>query len=111
MFDPSQGSVLDQLAGLQAQARQKRFADAVANPSSQMGPLPDPKWDAYFQAVNEAGGGKPVKFAGGVSPDESNQLTGIQVPADFTGTEQYGGAHPNYMGRLAGLQSLVQGKR
>jgi hypothetical protein len=35
----------------------------------QMGPLPDPRWDGYFEAVNEAAGGKPVSFAGSSGPD------------------------------------------
>src|ERR1035437_2611519 len=104
---------LGQLIGLQQQAQQKRFAAAVANPATQAGPLPDPNWDAYFGAVNEAGGGMPTNFAGGASPAGSNQLTGFQAPSDV-GTEQYGPrgmqfARPGVSTRLQGLQQSVKG--
>ncbi len=56
---------LGQLINLQAKARQRRFSEAVANPMSQTGPLPDPQWDAYFEAVDEANPGKTTKFTGG----------------------------------------------
>lgn len=88
MFDPSQGDPLGQLIGLQARAKQSREAMYAQNPMTQTGPLPDPRWDAYFQAVNEAGAGKPVNFTGGPSPEGSNQLTGFQPP-EGTSVERY----------------------
>ena len=104
---------LGQLIALQQQAQQKRFGAAVADPSTQAGPLPDPNWDAYFGAVNEAGGGMPTNFAGGASPAGSNQLTGFQASGDV-GTEVYNArgmrfARPGASTQLQGLQQSVKG--
>jgi hypothetical protein len=99
---------LGQLIALQQQAQGKRFAAAVDDPSTQAGPLPDPNWDAYFGAVGEAGGGKPVNFQDGASPAGSNQLTGFHSSGD-PGVEQYG---PKGM-KFRGLQQAlpVQGQK
>jgi hypothetical protein len=100
---------LGQLITLQQQAQEKRFGAAVDNPSTQVGPLPDPNWDAYFGAVNETGAGKPVNFTGGPSPEGSNQLTGFQPP-EGTSVERYDsrGMHviPGSTS-LRGLQSAI----
>ena len=36
------------------------------------------EWAPWFQALKEAGRGRPVKLAGGPSPEGSNQLRGTQ---------------------------------
>ena len=36
------------------------------------------EWAPWFQALKEAGGGRPVRLAGGPSPEGSNQLRGTQ---------------------------------
>lgn len=77
---------------LQGRAQAHRFQDQVANPNP-LGPLPDPHWDAYFQAIQEAAGGKPVDFAGSTSPEGSNQLTGYNTNNGTVtpgATEEYG---------------------
>lgn len=50
--------------GLQQQARDRQFAYKAGLGSSPapVGPLPDPRWDAFFQATDNAAGGAPVKF-------------------------------------------------
>jgi hypothetical protein len=62
MFDAS----TDPLGiGLQQRATQRRFqqaVDAVHSDGTAPTMLADPKWDSYFQAVDEAGGDKPVKY-------------------------------------------------
>lgn len=55
--------------GLQNRARQHRFELAAAGLESPIGPLPDPQWDAYFQAIGEAANGKPVRYA-----QDSNEI-------------------------------------
>ena len=87
-FDPS----TDPLGiGLQQRAATNR------QPYPGFGPLPDPQWEGFFQAADEAG---VSKFAGGASPVESNQLAGFKAPTDFSGTETYGGNQrgPSFMG-------------
>jgi len=49
--------------GLQSRAREHRWLDTIGGNTSPLGPLPDPMWDSYFQAVAEAAHGRPVKFA------------------------------------------------
>lgn len=62
VFDPN----TDPLGvGLMARARQHQFEDTVANPMNHVvGPLPDPKWDAYFEALRGVVQGRNVKIAG-----------------------------------------------
>ena len=50
--------------GLQQAARNRQMAYAAGAGTSpvQPGPLPDPRWDAFFEATDRAAGGKPVKF-------------------------------------------------
>lgn len=40
---------------LKDRARQRRVGQRNIQPASPFGPLPDPRWDAYFQALDEAG--------------------------------------------------------
>ncbi len=81
---------------VKGRARERRIAASLQGLQPIGGPLPDPNWDAYFQAADEAAGGMPVKFAGGdygTNPN-SNQLQGRPVlPA------------------LQGLRSAVKPKR
>jgi hypothetical protein len=44
------------------------------------GPLPDPKWQAFFQALADQG---VKKVVGGPSPDGSNQVRGIPTQPDY----------------------------
>jgi len=68
--------------GLQSRARAHRWADSIANPMSQtLGPLPDPMWDSYFQAVAEAANGKQVKF-GQESPVSNDSMNDPEVYAN-----------------------------
>ena len=74
----------------------KQRAAVNQQPYPGFGPLPDPQWEGFFQAMNEAG---VDKIGGGQSPAGSNQLTGTQTPTDFSGTETYGGNKgPTYLG-------------
>ncbi len=69
-------------------AKQNRLQYEMAHPESmQSGPLPDPRWDGYFQAVDEAAGGRPVDFAGSAGPDLGFDTNNGTVGA---GTEVYG---------------------
>lgn len=55
--------------------------------SMSAGPLPDPRWDAYFQAVSEAAGGRPVTYAGSAGPDLGVDTNDGSMGAGF---ESYG---------------------
>ncbi len=48
--------------GVKGRARESRLKASLQGLQPVGGPLVDPNWDAYFQAVNEAGGGKKMKF-------------------------------------------------
>jgi hypothetical protein len=49
--------------GLMAKAREQRFRATAAGQTSPIGPLPDPQWEGFFQAVHDAvPAGKEVKF-------------------------------------------------
>lgn len=84
-FDPAS----DPLGiALQGRARDARQQQQLADPQSMtMGPLPDPQWDGFFQAVHESNGGAPTTFAGPKGPalgyDTNNGMMGA-------GTETYG---------------------
>ncbi len=85
MFDPS----TDPLGiGVGQRARERRLRSLLETPGSPTlaGPLADPRWDAYFQAADEAAGEMPVKFGGSTySPEGSNQLTGFSVQPALQG--------------------------
>ena len=91
--------------GLQSRARAHRWADSIANPMSQtLGPLPDPMWDAYFQAVAEAAKGKKINFAGGAP---SNELFSEAFNDPNTGPEQLATLHSNqFRGESPSLSGL-----
>lgn len=73
---------------VQQRARDRRIADMTANPMAHvLGPLPDPRWEGYFQAVDETAGGKPVDFAGSDGPDLGFDTNNGTMGA---GTEIYG---------------------
>lgn len=57
--------------GLMARARNARFLQSLQDPAGYhpAGVLADPKWDAYFQATDEAAGGRPVKFGYASQPE------------------------------------------
>jgi hypothetical protein len=77
--------------GLKQRARARRQSLEALNPQAagyMSGPLPDENWDAFFQAVDEAAGDKPVGFAGGTAPG-SNQLVGI-APNALVGEGTHG---------------------
>lgn len=54
-YDPSG---IDQMT----RARERRFKYQVGNPNAPIGPLPDPRWEGYFQAVEDATGGRRARF-------------------------------------------------
>jgi hypothetical protein len=60
------------------------------------GPLPDPKWQAFFQALQNQGVSKitsgPRGYQGTPSPQPSNQITGTSAQPDFfTGGDTFMG--------------------
>jgi hypothetical protein len=89
MFDPQS----DPLGlGLQARARENRFRLAAAGRLSPIGPLPDPQWEGFFQAVSEANPGKRVQY--GQDNPEGTDLTNAQS------------GDPNMLSRQLGTLSL-----
>lgn len=72
MFDPE----TDSYAGLLERATQARWNERMKrtplSPIDTM--LPDPRWDAYMQAVKESNPGKSLHFGGGGGlPDDDGQ--------------------------------------
>ena len=59
--------------------------DVLAQSVHMMGPLPDPRWDGFLQALHEAGGGRPVNLAGSAGPD-----LGYDTNDGTAGSETYG---------------------
>lgn len=57
MWDQSQDPLGIALMGRAKAARDKQHLDSMSNVNSMQvgGPAPDPKWDGFFQAMNEAG--------------------------------------------------------
>jgi hypothetical protein len=43
-------------------ARERRLKMQMTGGGNTIGPLPDPQWDAFFQAADEAGGGRHMRF-------------------------------------------------
>ena len=115
-FDPSEDPTG---IALMARARQNRFQYQTEHPESMMsGPLPDPRWDAWLQAVSEAGNGRPVKFnAAGFnsSPNIANDptstfnTTGGPFGQFGTGTGGIEDRPPD--NSMAGLQQAVKRSR
>lgn len=81
-------------------AKDHRFQYTVAHPTDAIGPLPDPRWEGYFQALDDAGvqgiQGAPSTYNQSLPPEmQSNQLTG--APMQFSaGTELYGKGQPKF---------------
>lgn len=46
---------------LQQEASAKRWQDAVNGLTNPFGPLPDPRWDSWFQAIKDKNPGKNIK--------------------------------------------------
>lgn len=86
---------------VQARARAARFQQAANGMQSPIGPLPDPQWDGYFQAVDEAADGKPVQFAGSAGPDLGYDTNNGTVGS---GLEQYGSKGLRLQTMLQGLK-------
>lgn len=83
MFDPR----TDPLGiAVQGRARAEDFQDQLQHPNP-IGPLKDPRWEGFFQAVNESAGGKPVDYAGSSGPDLGFDTNNGTMGA---GTETYG---------------------
>lgn len=80
---------------LQQRATAKRLQttlDSFKDPlHPQIGPLPDMNWDKYFEATDEASGGKPVSYAyspgANGAPDTTRDPTwGAEVEAGSPNT-------------------------
>lgn len=84
-FDPA----TDPLGiALQGRARDARQQQELANPKMMTaGPLPDPQWEGFFQAVHEAGDGRPTTYAGSTGEDLGYDTNNGTTDA---GTELYG---------------------
>lgn len=66
---------------LQSRAREHRWLDRINGNTNPIGPLPDPMWDSYFQAVAEAAHGKPVRY-GQESPVSNDTMNDPEVYAN-----------------------------
>lgn len=107
-FDPT----TDPLGiAVQGRARQARFQQAVHGVAPQ-GPLPDPRWDGYFQAAGEAGGGRNVSFdpsgsglANDVRPDHGMVSGPLGYFGAGTGGQQPTGGDERLQHALAGLKT------
>lgn len=60
-------------------------ASELAQSVHMMGPLHDPQWDGFLQALHDAGGGKPVNVAGSAGPN-----LGYDTNDGTAGSETYG---------------------
>lgn len=70
MFDPQS----DPLGiGVMSRARENRFKLAAKGLAPAIGPLPDPQWEGFFQAIAEAHPGKTVRY--GQDNPEGTDLT------------------------------------
>lgn len=66
----------NQQAGAQAQtATDYGSNNVLAQGVHMMGPLPDPRWEGFLQALTDAGGGAPMKLRGQIGNDPSNDVT------------------------------------
>ncbi len=95
--------------GLEAKqrARMRRFQLAAEGRSSPIGPLPDPNWDGYFEAVGEAGGGQRMKFAQDSDQDITDQTAAVNGQDPLMFSRQIGSA-PVTAAALKALQTLRQ---
>lgn len=63
------------------------MGQSIGQSVHQMGPLEDPQWAGFFQAVSDASGGKPVNYAGSSGADLGYDTNNGTFNA---GTETYG---------------------
>ena len=77
---------------VKGRAREKRMSASLQGLTQAGGPLPDPNWDGYFEAVDEQAGGKPVRYGyadqpgSDLSRDPANiasQLDGMPMAETF----------------------------
>lgn len=100
--------------GLKQRARERRASLQNMNPqalSYMSGPLPDENWDAYFQAVDEAAGGRKVNFSGGTDPSAAVAPGADPGTAFAAHSNQFRGVDPYRMGSLASLKKRQSGVR
>lgn len=80
--------------GVKGRAREQRLAASLQGLLPVGGPLADPNWEGFFQATDEAAGGKPIKFAyGGGQRDDlsrdpeavASQINGMPSAETFNG--------------------------
>lgn len=82
MWDPQSDPLGNALKG---RARDFRFNLAAEGLQSPIGPLPDPQWDGFFQAVNESAGGKRVRYAQDTNDDTNETYAN---PAAYQGLDK-----------------------
>ena len=79
---------------VKGRAREKRLAASLQGLTQAGGPLPDPNWDGYFEAVQEQAGGKPVRYGYADQPEDdlsrdpmavASQLEGMPFAETFNG--------------------------
>lgn len=85
LIDPSGNALRAQAQQTNLVSQQQQMArdygsdgstpDVLAQGVHAQGPLHDPNWDAFFQALNNSGASK---LKGGPSPAGSVQITGLQ---------------------------------
>lgn len=103
-FDPSGGDLkrqgLDTYLAFKDQERQKDYGPggtAIDQAVHMTGPLPDPQWQAFFQALKNRGVSKITPAAAGYqgTPSQipSNQIAGTSSQPDFFTSG------PTFMGR------------
>lgn len=82
---------------VKGRAREKRIADQLQGLNPLGGPLVDPNWDGFFQASQEAGGGKSPKFGYASMPEDDlsrdpaavlSQLNGLPMAETFNPMSQ-----------------------
>lgn len=114
-FDPSgiglQRQGMDTYLAFKDAQRQQDYGgggNVIDQAVHMTGPLPDPKWQAFFQALQNQGVSKITPNAHGYqgtpSPQPSNQLQGTSAQPDFfTGGDTFRGrsvvASPDYVDR------------
>lgn len=111
MFDPT----TDPLGlGLQARARDRRWQDVVKGNVNPIGPLPDPQWDAFFQAVKESNPGKRMVFQGGarpmVEPTDDPGMAFARGTRQFTGAKDSDEFNALTNPALRGLKHATKGR-
>lgn len=107
---------------VQGRAREKRLAQQLSGlgPSIPVGPLPDPKWAGYFEAIDEATPrGKRLAFSQDTSsvpldPADSVDAMNAASPYEMkpmAPSNQLGMAPPAHTLDALSLRSLKRGRR